>query len=156
MRFAATSRRWLILGGCLLLAGGIFAVGQRAIAQRADDAAAIHRQQDEDALAQRPQRPQGQFGQQGFPPGGGFGPGGPEAMRMMMMRGGGGPAMVANDKTVFILQGDQLLAFDANSLKLKAKAQVPHPTPPHGFGPGGPGRRGGPGRPGRPGAPKAK
>ena len=63
------------------------------------------------------------------------------------MMGGGGPSMVANEKTVFVLQGDRLISFDANSLKLKAQTQVPHPQPPPGFGPGGPRPEGFPGAP---------
>lgn len=86
-------------------------------------------------------------------PGGFGGPGGP-GMGMMM---GGGASMTANATTVFVMRGNQLLAFDAGTLRLKAQTELPMPQPPGGFGgpngfggPGGPDPRGG-GRPQRPG-----
>jgi hypothetical protein len=108
------------------------------------------------ALAQgnQPRRPEDRpgAGQPGFPPGegegGGFGGrfggggfGGPmrPGMGMMGMMGGGA-SMTANQNTVYVLRGNQLLAFDANSLKLKAQAELPMPHPPGGgggFGGGG-------------------
>ena len=51
--------------------------------------------------------------------------------------------MTATPSTVFVLRGSTLYAFDAGTLKLKAKTELPAPE----FGPqgGGPGGFGGPG-----------
>jgi hypothetical protein len=129
-------RRNLGLGlGTLALVGATVAVSQRALAQN-----------------ERPQRGEGGgFGGGGFgggggafggPGGGGMGGGFPGMM--------GGSSMTANQTTVFVLRGNQLLAYDAASLRLKAQAELPMPAggPGGGRGPreggfGGGGGRGG-------------
>lgn len=102
-----------------------------------------------------PRRPGGPggFGGPGF--GGGF-PGGPGGGFPGMMGGMGGVQMTATSTNVFILRGNTLYSFDARSLKLLGKAELPAPEPPAGgFGPGGfpggGGGFGGPGGAGRPG-----
>lgn len=55
----------------------------------------------------------------GFP-GGGF-PGGP----MMGMGGGGGAAITATDKYVYVLRGNTLYQFAAEGLKMLGKAELP-------------------------------
>ena len=81
----------------------------------------------------------GAFGGPGGPGGqggpGGFGPQG-------MMPGRPGSMLAANSTRVFVLRGNTLLAFDANSLRLVSQTQLPQPTGP--VGPEGPGAGFGP------------
>lgn len=129
-------RRWLgLVLGASALGIGIATVSHQALAQ-----------------GNQPRRPEGGRpgpGQPGFPPGegdgggfggrfggGGFGgPMGPGMGMMGMM--GGGASLTANQNTVYVLRGNQLLAFEANTLKLKAQAELPMPHPPGGGGFGG-------------------
>lgn len=95
---------------------------------------------------------QGDFGPVGGAFGGPGGPGGPGGFGPQgMMPGRPGPTLAANSTRVFVLRGDMLLAFDANSLRLVSQAQLPRPNGqegpdvPGGFGPEGrgPGGRAG-------------
>src|SRR5947207_2050758 len=96
------------------------------------------------ALAQPPGQP-GPGGQPGLPGRGFGGPGGlnlpgPLAGLVGGMMGGmggmmgGGGRLVATDKRVYVLRGNQLLAYEAGSLKPTGATMLPEPGP----GPGGP------------------
>lgn len=149
-----SARRWAGMGlGALILAGGTFALCSRTLAQgqpkreiRAAGPQDVAQQDPAQFGGGQPGQP-GQPGfQGGFPggPGGPGGPGFPGNPGMMMMGGGGGASMAATSTAVYVLRGNQLLAFDATTLKLKAQAEVPMPR----MGPMGPDGRGGFGGPG--------
>jgi hypothetical protein len=158
-------QRWIGFGlGAAAVTAVTLSVTQRSLAQRAGS-------EKKTEVAQRPQPPQpgdprqpgipgqpgvfpgqpgvfpGQPGFQGQPPGGQ--PGGrfqggfPPFM-------GGGSAMTATPTTVYVLRGNEIFAFDATTLKVKAHADIPMPE----FGPAGPGGRPGVGRPGAPSTPE--
>jgi hypothetical protein len=57
--------------------------------------------------------------------------------------GGGGTELVATANVVYVLRGNQLLAFKAGTLEKMGEAMLPGP-------PGGPGGPGGPGPGGAP------
>ena len=84
-------------------------------------------------------------GQGGMGPGpGGMGPGGPgqggmgPGMRGGMMGGGmmmpQSPAVTAAGEYVYVVQGNMLYQYNAKTLKLANKAELPRPTPPTGGG----------------------
>ena len=84
----------------------------------------------------------GGFGGGGFGGGGAVGgpgfPGGCPGGPGFALAGGGGQQMTVTGSTVYVLRGNQLLSFDARTLKLIAQAELPAPRPPQ-FQPGGPG-----------------
>lgn len=136
------ARQWATLGlGALTLTAATFALSTRSFAQ----GAGRPRRDPEVRRQDRPEIVPGQAppGAPGGLPGGGFGgggvggfpgdpfSGGPPMMPMM-----GGTQMTATSSTVFVLRGNTLYAFDAGTLRLKAKTQLPAPEPP---GPGDPG-----------------
>lgn len=144
-----SARRWAALGlGALTLAGATFVFSTRGMAQgdlprregevRRDGE--VRREGGDLRRDQPGPRPEGRPGFNGPP--GGF-PGGPPMGMGPMM---GGPVMTATPTTVYVLRGNSLFAFDAQTLRLKARTELPPPE----FGPGGPGFPGGP-RPGFPG-----
>jgi len=133
-------QRWLGLGvGAAALAGLTASISYYAFAQAPDGpgrtVVAQRRPGGLDAQAQpgqpgEPRRP----GAPPFGPGGPqFGPGGPMMGGPMMM---GGASMTATSTAVYVMRGNTLYAFDANTLKLKARAELPD-GPPGGFRPGG-------------------
>lgn len=88
----------------------------------------------------QPPPPGGFEGGEGFQggPGGPGGPGGFGGPPHMMM--GGGPATVsATQSAVYVLRGNTLYAFNAQTLKPTAQVELPRPQ----GGPGGPGGPGG-------------
>lgn len=145
-----SARRWAGVGlGALILAGGTFALCSRTLAQ-GQTKREIRQAGPQDFAQQDPAQfgggQPGQPGQPGFQGGFPGGPGGPGGFPGMpgMMGGGGGASMAATSTAVYVLRGNQLLAFDATTLKLKAQAEVPMPR----MGPMGPDGRGGFGGPG--------
>jgi len=173
MSMNQTLYRWSAAGlGAALLLGTTTAISLRAMAGSDDPAGkkpgvqvAQAQQPGTGQPGDVPRRPGGGPGGFGGGFGGGFpgGPGGPGGPGFGMMGGMGGVQMTATSTNVFILRGNTLYSFDARSLKLLGKAELPAPEmPAGGFGPGGfPGGGGGGfggpggGRPGnRPGAPQ--
>lgn len=150
MKNPNSTRRWATLGlGVLALAGGTFALASRSLAQaegqprpegRRDGEVRRTGPRDGEVRREGPRDPGGlrPEGQPGFQPGfpGGF-PGGPGMGPMGPMMGA--PTMTATATTVYVLRGNTLFAFDANTLRLKARTELPAPE----FRPGGPGGPGG-------------
>ena len=68
---------------------------------------------------------------------GGF-QGGPPGGRMMMrMMGGGAPAIAVTETAVFVVSGNALYKYDAETLELLAQAEIPRPQMPMIQGGGG-------------------
>lgn len=111
---------------------------------------------------QAPARPDGPRPPEGGFGGGGFGGPGmpgmpPQAMAMLagMMGGaGGGAEMAVAEGTVYVLRGNNLVALDARTLKIRAEAELPHPQGGMGFGRPFGDAPGQPGAPQRPQAPR--
>ncbi len=74
-----------------------------------------------------------QRGEQGGPPGGPgmMGPMGPG------MGGPGGGSMAVSDGAVFILMGGTLFKYDADTLELMGRVELPRPEPPEPLAPPG-------------------
>lgn len=147
------ARKMLGVGlAAMVLAGTTALVGQRALA---GETKTLDAQEEAQARPRTPRQPgaapgeppfggpgdfQGPGGPRGFGGPGGLGaPGGPGGPPLL-----GGPTMTATTQAVYILRGNQLLAYDAKSLNLIKSVELPHPE----MGPGGPEGARGPRRPG--------